>query len=84
MDIVMIYEILKPIFKNEIQLDWTHGDFGKGVHSLWCPDKGLRYLSSFSELATWDGSYGRAQIGLGSIKKALIFSCKDTPPINLP
>ena len=59
-------------FKNEIQLDWTLGDFWKKEFIAYGAQiKGLRYLSSFSELATWDGSYGRAQIGLGSDKEGI-------------
>ena len=61
-----------PYFKNEIQLDWTLGDFWKKEFIAYGAQiKGLRYLSSFSELATWDGSYGRAQIGLGSDKEGI-------------
>ena len=61
-----------PYFKNEIQLDWTLGDFWKKEFIAYGAQiKGLRYLSSFSELATWDGSYGRAQIGLGSYKEGI-------------
>ena len=61
-----------PYFKNEIQLDWTLGDFWKKEFIAYGAQiKGLRHLSSFSELATWDGSYGRAQIGLGSDKEGI-------------
>ncbi|MDA8566643.1 hypothetical protein N9K89_03850 [Schleiferiaceae bacterium] len=61
-----------PYFKNEIQLDWTLGDFWKKEFIAYGAQiKGLRYLSSFSELSTWDGSYGRAQIGLGSVKEGI-------------
>ena len=66
------YNIEDPYFKNEIQLDWTLGDFWKKEFIAYGAQiKGLRYLSSFSELATWDGSYGRAQIGLGSVKEGI-------------
>ncbi|MDA8571537.1 hypothetical protein N9K91_06520 [Schleiferiaceae bacterium] len=61
-----------PYFKNEIQLDWTLGDFWKKEFKAYGAQiKGLRYLGGFSELATWDGSYGRAQIGLGSYKEGI-------------
>ncbi len=50
--------IENPYFKNEIQLDWTFGDLWKKEFIAYGAQiKGLRYLSSFSELAAWDGSY---------------------------
>ena len=58
--------------KNEIEIDWNLGDFWNKEFIVYGTQiKGMRYLSTFSELAVWDGLYGRAQIGLSSNREGM-------------
>ena len=57
----------KAYVKNEVAMDWQHGDKWRyelslrGIHY-----NGMRYLSDFSELNLYDGFYGRIQAGVTS------------------
>ena len=56
-----------PYFKNEGKAHWVSGDkwIKEGV-LYGAQMSGMRYLESFDELATWDGLYGRVQLGVSS------------------
>lgn len=59
-------------FKNEARLDWKQGERWKKELLLYGAQiRGMRYLESFDELATWDGTYSRAQVGITSDRKGL-------------
>ena len=62
-------------FKNEVALDWNQGERWKKELLLYGAQIiGMRYLESFDELATWDGTYARAQVGLTSDREGLNLS----------
>ena len=62
-------------FKNEVALDWNQGERWKKELLLYgAKIGGMRYLESFDELATWDGTYARAQVGLTSDREGLNLS----------
>ena len=59
-------------FKNEARIDWKQGERWKKELLLYGAQiRGMRYLESFDELATWDGTYSRAQVGITSDRKGL-------------
>ena len=59
-------------FKNEARIDWKQGErWNKELLLYGAQIRGMRYLESFDELATWDGSYSRAQVGITSDRKGL-------------
>jgi hypothetical protein len=61
-----------PYIKNEISLNWEQGDIWKKLLVLQGAQiRGMRYLESFDLLATWDGSYARAQLGIASDEEGL-------------
>ena len=62
-------------FKNEVTVDWNQGELWKKELLLHgARISGMRYLESFDELATWDGTYARGQIGLTSDRKGFNLS----------
>mgnify|MGYP001349631088 CR=1 FL=1 len=62
-------------FKNEARLDWKQGELWKKELLLYGAQiTGIRYLESFDELAAWDGTYTRAQVGLMSDRQGLNLS----------
>ena len=56
-----------PYFKNEGKAHWVSGDKWKKEGVL-CGAQmsGMRYFESFDQLSTWDGMYGRVQLGVSS------------------
>ena len=64
-------------FKNEVALNWNQGmRWQKEVVLYGAQINGMRYLESFNQLATWDGTYGRGQIALTSNTKGWNFSAQ--------
>jgi len=54
-----------PYFKNEGKVHWVSGKKWKKEGALYGAQiRGMRYLESSDELATWDGLYGRVQLGV--------------------
>jgi len=57
-------------FKNDFTVHWKQGKhWQKEVVIYGAQIKGMRYLESFDQLRTWDGTYGRGQIGITSANK---------------
>ena len=57
----------KAYVKNEVAMDWQHGDkWGYELSLRGIYYNGMRYLSDFSELNLYDGFYGRIQAGVTS------------------
>lgn len=68
-------DIEEPYFKNEARLDWKQGKRWRKELLLYGTQiNGMRYLETFDELATWDGTYTRAQVGITSDRKGLNLS----------
>ncbi|MDA9198533.1 hypothetical protein N9O59_00655 [Schleiferiaceae bacterium] len=56
-----------PYFKNEGKAHWVSGDKWKKEGVLYGAQmSGMRYFESFDQLSTWDGMYGRVQLGVSS------------------
>lgn len=56
-----------PYFKNEGKAHWVSGDKWKKEGVLYGAQmSGIRYFESFDQLSTWDGMYGRVQLGVSS------------------
>ena len=56
-----------PYFKNEGKVHWVSGDKWKKEGVLYGAQmSGMRYFESFDQLSTWDGMYGRVQLGVSS------------------
>ena len=56
-----------PYFKNEGKAHWVSGDKWKKEGLLYGAQmSGMRYFESFDQLSTWDGMYGRVQLGVSS------------------
>ena len=54
-----------PYFKNEGKAHWVSGDKWKKEGVLYGVQmSGMRYFESFDQLSTWDGMYGRVQLGV--------------------
>ena len=54
-------------FKNEARIDWKQGERWKKEGVLYGAQiSGMRYFESFDQLSTWDGMYGRVQLGVSS------------------
>jgi len=56
-----------PYFKNEGKAHWVSGSKWKKEGVLYGAQmSGMRYFESFDQLSTWDGMYGRVQLGVSS------------------
>ena len=56
-----------PYFKNEGKAHWESGEKWKKEGVLYGAQmSGMRYFESFDQLSTWDGMYGRVQLGVSS------------------
>ena len=56
-----------PYFKNEGKAHWILGEKWKKEGVVYGTQmSGMRYFESFDQLATWDGLYGRVQLGVSS------------------
>jgi lysozyme family protein len=56
-----------PYFKNEGKAHWILGEKWKKEGVLYGAQmSGMRYFESFDQLSTWDGLYGRVQLGVSS------------------
>jgi hypothetical protein len=56
-----------PYFKNEGKAHWILGEKWKKEGVVYGAQmSGMRYFESFDQLATWDGVYGRVQLGVSS------------------
>ena len=56
-----------PYFKNEGKAHWVSGEKWKKEGVLHgAKMSGMRYFESFDQLSTWDGMYGRVQLGVSS------------------
>ena len=56
-----------PYFKNEGKAHWIFGEKWKKEGVLYGAQmSGMRYFESFDQLSTWDGLYGRVQLGVSS------------------
>ena len=56
-----------PYFKNDGKAHWVSGDKWKKEGVLYGAQmSGMRYFESFDQLSTWDGMYGRVQLGVSS------------------
>jgi len=56
-----------PYFKNEGKAHWVSGEKWKKEGVLYgAKMSGMRYFESFDQLSTWDGMYGRVQLGVSS------------------
>jgi hypothetical protein len=56
-----------PYFKNEGKAHWILGEKWKKEGVVYGAQmSGMRYFESFDQLSTWDGMYGRVQLGVSS------------------
>ena len=56
-----------PCFKNEGKAHWILGEKWKKEGVVYGAQmSGMRYFESFDQLSTWDGMYGRVQLGVSS------------------
>ena len=56
-----------PYFKNDGKAHWVSGSKWKKEGVLYGAQmSGMRYFESFDQLSTWDGMYGRVQLGVSS------------------
>ena len=56
-----------PYFKNEGKAHWVSGSKWKKEGVLYGAQmSGMRYFESFDQLSTWEGMYGRVQLGMSS------------------
>nr|ADI20276.1 hypothetical protein [uncultured Sphingobacterium sp. EB080_L08E11] len=64
-----------PYFKNEGKAHWILGEKWKKEGVVYGAQmSGMRYFESFDQLATWDGVYGRVQLGVSSNDEGLNLS----------
>ena len=64
-------------FKNDVAVNWKQGKhWQKELVIYGAQINGMRYLESFDQLTTWDGIYGRAQVGITSTNEGWNFSAQ--------
>ena len=68
-------DIEDAYFKNDVSVSWKQGKYWQKELILHgAKINGMRYLETFDQLTTWDGTYARAQVGITSDRKGLNLS----------